>query len=501
MSQEHEQTLDLKAASHGAGRFKVGTLTYTRSGLITLFLYLLWGDFCFTLMETVVPGIIPLKLNAIGAPNWLLGLIVTTIPNIMNMFGNPWVSFRSDRFRSRWGRRVPFLAGATPFLVLFLIGLGFSDQISRWVEAEALERWSHYAVILAVISVFMVGFAFFNLFVNSVYYYLFNDVVPDAFLSRFVALFRVVGGGAGAFFNFFLLEYAVAYMHFIFLGAGLLYLAAFGFMCWKVKEGEYPPPPPYIDHGSGLGSALKTYGSECFSHRFYWFLFLANSSTALTWISGGYGILLYSKVMGLSLSLIGEVAGICGLLGLAALYPAGALSDRLHPLRIQLTAAIGIFVTGVLNVIFTFNCQKLDHSTLVDIWICFSAVAVPLVALATASEMPVLMKLFPQDRFGQFCSANTMIRSIVLIVAGVGCGAFLDFSKRFSPNPDDCYRFVSVWNTGAQGGAAFFLYLLYRDWRRLGGAVSFEPPISMEPIKAGIPEEAAALVIAESNFQ
>ena len=43
-------------------RFRVGTLQYTRSSLAMLFVWLLWGDFCFTLMETVVPSILPLKL-------------------------------------------------------------------------------------------------------------------------------------------------------------------------------------------------------------------------------------------------------------------------------------------------------------------------------------------------------------------------------------------------------------------------------------------------------
>src|SRR4051812_8128449 len=126
-------------AAADPNRFKVGTLTYSKAGLITLFLFLLWGDFCFTLMETVVPSILPLKLNSIGAPNWVLGLIVTTIPNIMAAAINPIISFRSDRFRSKWGRRIPFLFGATPFLVIFLILLGYAAPIGRWLHDIGLQ--------------------------------------------------------------------------------------------------------------------------------------------------------------------------------------------------------------------------------------------------------------------------------------------------------------------------------------------------------------------------
>jgi MFS family permease len=468
---------DPEVAKTNPDRFRVGTLSYTKAGLITVFLYLLWGDFCFSLMETVVPSIMPLKLNSLGAPNWLLGLICTTVPNIMNMFGNPLISFRSDRLRSRWGRRIPFLAGATPFLVLFLIALGFSEQISRWMESTVIGGgWSHYTVILTVISVFMISFGFFNLFISSVYYYLFNDVVPHAFLARFMALFRVVGGGAGALYSFFVLKYAISHMHYIFLGAGLLYLVAFAIMCWKIKEGGYPPPEPYVGRGSGFVSALKTYASECFAHRFYWLLFLANSCYALTWVSGAYGLLTATKVMGLDLSLCGKVGGVCGVIGMAALYPAGILADRLHPLRMQLAAVTAMMCSGLLGIIFIFNCHNLDHRTIVAIWIGFSAIGLPIGVLYGASELPALMKLLPQDRFGQFCSANAMIRSIVLIFAGVSCGAFLDFTKRFGANPDDCYRFVSVWNFCAQASASLFLFLLYREWKRLGGLHGYRPP-------------------------
>ena len=46
------------------------------------------------------------------------------------------------------------------------------------------------------------------MFISSVYYYLFNDVVPAAFLGRFVALFGIVGSGAGFVFNLLVFPYA-----------------------------------------------------------------------------------------------------------------------------------------------------------------------------------------------------------------------------------------------------------------------------------------------------
>lgn len=481
---EHHHSIDQdpEADPRNPGHFKVGTLSYTKAGLITVFLYLLWGDFCFTLMETVVPSILPLKLNAIGAPNWLLGLIVTTVPNLMSMVFHPFVSVRSDRLRCKWGRRIPFLAGATPFLVLFLILLGYSGHISQWLQGAGLGgQGANTHLLLILISLFMIGFTFFNIFIGSIYYYLFNDVVPHAFLSRFMALFRVVGGGAGVIYNWFILKHALTYMHLIFLGAGLLYLVAFSIMCWKVKEGEYPPPEPYTGDGAGFKAALRTYFTECFTHRFYWFLFLANSCWAMTWVSGSYSLLVATKIIGIDLSLIGKVSGVCGIIGMIAVYPAGMLADRFHPLRVQLVATAAFASLGLPGIPFIFLRHHLSLETATWIWMGLQAIGLPIGVLFGASELPTLMRLLPKEQYGQFCSANALIRSIALILGGVACGAYLDFVKRFSPVQDECYRFVCIWNFTFQSGSALFLYLLYREWKRLGGLQAYVPPSPEEP--------------------
>jgi len=463
---------------------KVGTLSYTMAGLITLFLFLLWGDFSFSLMETVVPVILPLKLNAIGASNKALGLIVTVIPNVMNLFINPIASFRSDRFRSRWGRRIPFLAGVTPFLVLFLILLGYSEPIGKMIHGTIFgHKFSETTVLLWTIGVFMVCFQFFNLFITSIYYYLFNDVVPHAFLARFMALFRVVGGGAGSLFNYAVLKYAKTHMQEIFLWAALLYFVAFIVMCLFVKEGEYPPPPPNVDNKSGLIPSLKTYAVECYSHQFYWFLFLANSFIAMTWASGSFGTLLSTNYMGYSLDFIGKLGGICGIISMVLLYPAGIIADRFHPLRVQITAATLQLMIAPFSIAFTFMRPHFALQTAMHISIFFSALSLPIGTLGAAAELPVLMKLFPQERYGQFCSANALIRSLALIVAGFFCGGFLDFMKTFNPNPDYCYRFVPVWNVFFNFCSLFFLYKLYRAWKWRGGMQGYVPP-QVEPAGA-----------------
>lgn len=58
----------LSTHPHQAGKiFRVGTLTYTKAALFSLFAWLLWGDFCFILMQTAAPSVLQLNLKEMGA--------------------------------------------------------------------------------------------------------------------------------------------------------------------------------------------------------------------------------------------------------------------------------------------------------------------------------------------------------------------------------------------------------------------------------------------------
>ena len=161
---------------------------------------------------------------------------------------NPVISTYSDRYRSRFGRRIPFLFFATPFVTAALVLMAFSPEIGAWLHVALrpllgnLPAWSLAGAGVFAIALLMGIFKFFDMFINTVFWYFFNDVVPNAYMARFLGLFRVVGSLAGMLFNWFLFPVALTHFRWIFLGAAVLYFAGFMMMCWRVKEGKYPPP-------------------------------------------------------------------------------------------------------------------------------------------------------------------------------------------------------------------------------------------------------------------
>ena len=479
-------------APPGDKTYHCGTLTYTKMGLFVLFAWLLWGDFCFTMMEAVVPSILPLKLKGLGCSNWLMGLILTTAPGILNMTVCPYVSFKSDRYRSKWGRRIPFIIWTMPFLCASLALMGLSGDLCGLLQrnSEFLRNFTPATITIVLIAVFLIMFQFFNMFVGSVFCYLFNDVVPAQFMARFIGVSRIVGTGAGALYNFFIFKYAESHMREIFIGASLLYFIGFGIACMMIKEGEYPPSGGESGNLSRGMKGIKTFFRESFSHKFYWFRFL---STAFAYAGGAIGAfgIFFNREMGLSLDQIGKISAISSIAMMAAMYFMSIFVDRWHPLRICVYGAVfgvigsfmsmeWIFVTIPGNYFFWLNLGNVLIGTFLG-------------ALVSVAGLPAEMRIFPQSRFGQFCSAQSMLRSTSTAVFGVLAGLFIDLVRNFCNGSDYAYRFIFIWGAVFSILSAIFLVKVYREWYRLGGDKHFHPPASWSP--SGIEEMPAVAII------
>lgn len=265
------------AAPHDP-RYRVGTLAYTQAGLFVLFGWLLWGDFCFTLFESIGgPNILGLFLqDNFHVSNVRVNLIFNVFPNLIGVIVGPILSFKSDRHRGPRGRRIPFILWTTPFLCFFAAAIGFSDDIVAFAKAHVSAGGpvSPFTVALLLIGLLVVGFSFFNEFVNTVYWYLFADVVPEHFMGRFMGLFRLVGAAAGFLINIAIAAHQLTHMRLISTGVAVLYFVGFSLMCWRVKEGQYPPVTDVTDRSTFLDQ-VKLYLRECFTHRMFILVYLS----------------------------------------------------------------------------------------------------------------------------------------------------------------------------------------------------------------------------------
>lgn len=440
--------------------WSVGTLTYTTGSLVLLFTWLLCGDFAYMLRERSAAPVTQLMLRKYGTSDLLTGIFLLTIPWAVILLVGPAVSYWSDHCRSRWGRRLPFLLFPTPFVTLSMIGLAFSPRLGTWLHVACgggPASVNHTIVIVMGVcwTVFEIGVVISNAVFNG----LINDVVPREMLGRFFGLFRAVSLGVGVLFNYRIIGHAEEHYTRILAGIGLIYGLGFILMCLRVKEGEYPPPPPRGGRHPVLG-ALRDYWRDCFVRPYYLlvFLFLGLASLSFTPVNL-FGIYT-AKSYGMSMETYGRYLVAIYLCSFALAFPLGWLADRLHPLRLGLGALLLYAVIMVAGFFGLHDAKSFG-------WVFLLHGVVAGTYFTGAAALPQL--LFPQVKFAQFAAAAGLVAALFNMVLGPLLGYWLDALGNE-------YRFTFL-ASGLIAAASCVLGLwVHQRWTALGGRRGYVAP-------------------------
>jgi len=458
-------------------QYRLGSLTYSGGQLLSLFSWLLWGDFCANLMETVIPNVIPLRLRSLGCSATVISVFLTSVPCVILLFWNPIIATWSDRHRGRWGRRIPFLLGGTPFMALALVGLGFSDPLGRLLSRLVGGAFSPSAGSIGVIAALLLLFNMCNSFVLWPYNMLVNDVVPREVLGRFSMLFRIVSTLAVAAFSFLAFPHAETHYTYIFIGAALLFAVSYPMMCLRVKEGEYPLPD---QNRSGWGSHASVYFRECFGHPFYWHLFLGSAFIVVGGAAAPF-ILLMNLSLGLDLKQIGWITGGAGLLSLPVFFIAGLFVDRWNIVKLFYHGRV---VQSVVSAAFmVYLVVDLTVRQVLVLTVALNLVLLAVTAVMLVAMVPMNMMLLPRDRYGQYTSALSLVVGGTGVLGGLLMGGFMDAMRWVHHGSDFAYRYAPLWMTVFYVLGSYCQYRVYRYVRDTHGdnLAGFVPPATPVP--------------------
>ncbi len=463
--------------------YTVGTLVYTMSGLVLLFVWLLWGDFALSMRDRSVGPLTEKFLLRQGASNDLKQLLTLFLPTFIALLISPIVSYKSDRLRGPWGRRIPFLLFPTPIAGLAMIGIAFSEQMGMALftglgHAAAAEQTLQQAAASHTIGVFTVFWTIFEVAVivsGSVFGGLINDVVPRAVLGRFFGLFRQISLFDGILFNALLFKHAEEHFTLMFAMIGILFGGGFALMCLKVKEGNYPPPPAEDPHLSQVGggffvwlvqffkrffSAMAGYMRECFAQPHYLLCFAMFTFGALTFRPINDFTIRYAAQLKMPDADYGNLVALSYLVSLTIAFPLGTLVDRFHPLRLAIVSLVLYVITALYGAFlikdtFTFGIALVAHTILSGTYFTCTA------SLGQA--------LFPRSKFTQYASAGGILTSLSMLVFAMTSGRIID---RFDNN----YH-LTFW-----AGLVFSVITLcltiivYFRFMRLGGPEGYVAP-------------------------
>ncbi|MDB6095333.1 MAG: hypothetical protein JWM32_2895 [Verrucomicrobia bacterium] len=458
--------------------YRVGTLTYTRSALLQVMFWMLWGDFFFQLLESIPAALIPLQLRWEGASDTLIGLFSS--PTALLAFClYPVIGMHSDNHRGRLGRRRPFLLWCTPPAVLSLAMLGAAKPCGAFVyrTLAALHLGEHVTqagCTIAWMGLCVIIFTIFNAYITQVYQYLFVDVIPQEVMGKFIGLFRVVGTLGSIAFNRWVLGPSQAHTFLVYVDIGLLYAIAFYLIVWRVKEGDYDPPPP--KQPGQRWKTVKRYFTECYTNRFYLTFyclsfFFWGSLAPLSFIvffatqAGQPG---YAPTLGLTLAEFGHVKSWTFFIQLPIFFIIGPLIDRFHPIRVGL---VGMFLISVSY----FSCYWLIHGS--NSLLVFWSINQGMIAIYLGAGAALTPRLLPREFYGQYLSANQAFGYMSVIIGPPLCGWFLGTVRD--------YRYIFILCGACTTMTLVTLIALFIQWKKLGGDKGFRPPVVRAAASAG----------------
>ncbi|MDI1247922.1 MAG: MFS transporter, partial [Lacunisphaera sp.] len=464
---------------------RAGKLTSTPNALARVFGWLLVGDFAFVLIDQIGPRVMPVILKQHGVSDMEIAFIVGSIPSILMMLINPVVSYRSDRTRSLWGRRIPFLAWATPFVSLFLAITPFAPDLARIMGGDpwlsGICRGLSVSPIALAFGVFVCAFQAGKCVVTPVFFSLVRDVVPVGQFGRFMSLFRVVAALGTFVLTFWLLSHVETHAKAVFSGVAALNLVVFAAVCWFVKEGEHPIVVDKVATNGGrkgLWYAVRNYCSECFSSPLYWWMYGARLFVNAVAMLMGFLIFFPQYELGLGLETSARLSAWPFLVWLLFAYPVGLLLDRWGSIRV-FSLALWLNVAAYLVSFFVVTGERsFAVSTL------FTGLLFCMVMLAQTVFSQTI--IHPQ-RIGQLTSANAMLQSIAIVgVISPLVGWFLSAMKGYHAvmhwpligavkvGP---YRFIHLIMAVLFLAAVFCLERARREWRKFGGPDAYRAPL------------------------
>jgi MFS family permease len=202
-----------------------------------------FGFFGISIIWPLFNSLIPPMLEDLGLSALVVGFVLTW-DNIINMFVQPWIGSLSDRTRSRFGRRKPFLMLGAPAAGLFFILVPFV-------------RENFVLIALAILGTNL-GMAVFR---SPTIAYL-GDLFQPADRSKANGVINLMGGlgGAVALFGGGALYKLGVPLPFI-VGSGVMLLAILVVLL-AVREPQSSDPGSTLESPGVVASARRVLGGR-----------------------------------------------------------------------------------------------------------------------------------------------------------------------------------------------------------------------------------------------
>jgi maltose/moltooligosaccharide transporter len=360
-----------------------------------------FGFFGISIIWPLFNSLVPPFLEDLGLTTVVIGFILTW-DNIINMFLQPWVGSRSDRTRTRFGRRKPWLALGAPIAALFFILVPFV-------------RENFVLIALAILGT-NIGMALFR---SPTIAYL-GDLFKPKERSKANGVINLMGGlgGAAALFGGGALYKIGVPLPFI-VGAAVM-LIAIGVVLMAVKEPsleaapatEQEKQPGVLDNFRAVWRNSDKSGLFLLGAIFSWFV---------GWNAMEAFFTLYARnVLG-----VPEGTGTQMLTAFAAMLilfaiPSGLIATRIGRKR-TITIGLGGMILGLIVGFFIRSATPL---------LIVLAAMGAFWALVNINSLPMVYDLGDERQIGAYTGLYYFASSAAAIVGPIAAGGLIDLAGR-----------------------------------------------------------------------
>ena len=284
----------------------------------------------------------------IPSPLMILGFIIWALFNAIN---DPLIGYLSDRTKSRWGRRIPWMIGATiPLCVLvillFLPPFTFTrNQLS-------------FIYFIIILILFDVAYTSFNLNYNALFSEMFVDMKTRSSTGRIRIIFVLLATMFALVFPTFVIEditnqsgdpvTVTQYQIVGIVAAIIIFISYIIMLKWGAKD------PKHISKDAEIPSSFASTLKFTFKHKsFLWFLFPALGTWLVINLLPTLAPLFFTYAVGI------DDSELIGILLLVTFLVAAASTPLWERIRVKkgarMCGLIGIAVWLVTVLFFAFS--------------------------------------------------------------------------------------------------------------------------------------------------
>ncbi len=374
--------------------------------------WLLVGDLGIAIRDRAAQPTALEMLRQAGASDTATSLLLATVPAVVSVLLVPWLGYRSDRCRSRHGRRRPFLLVAAPLGCLALLGLAATPVLAPALAAAA--GIDSRTGTLASFCLFWTLFECAALTAMAMFTGLVSDVVPRARLGRFFAAVRIVGLSVGIGFNSWLFALTERHLAPVLACAALAFAVPVLAMCLMVREPRAAAGPATI-----APAPPRARVSQCMAHPSFLLAVAMFVLASLTFAPFNTFYQYYAHAHGVPKATLGALTAAGYAVSIASAFAVGWLVDRRG--AVQVSGAVMVVYCAVAAA----GWLLVDGAAGFQLFYC-AHVALSGAYFTAASSLP--MALFPAAQFVQFNATKDMLVVLAMIVATAVQGPLLDLA-------------------------------------------------------------------------